>query len=264
MTRPTTTSSLWLHVDLVPRVGELIDIERDEARHAFGARRLVAGDIVTLFDGRGGLAQARLTDERTKRGDVLAEVVERTDAPPLLPEVTIAFAVPKGDRLSTLLDLTTQAGVSRLLPVDCARSVVDTDKLDRGERWSRILSESTKVAKRAWSPELVAGGRLVDVARAELARGASIAVAHTSHAIPLAVWRDALPPDCAHTAPMRQGAFRQRGHFASPQGSTCAVAVPSPTAASTSRSMDDAMSCDSETLMSRGSRRCISMKCARP
>ena len=199
MTLPTTTSSLWLHVDLVPRVGELIDIERDEARHAFGARRLVAGDIVTLFDGRGGLAQARLTDERTKRGDVLAEVVERTDAPPLLPEVTIAFAVPKGDRLSTLLDLTTQAGVSRLLPVDCARSVVDTDKLDRGERWSRILSESTKVAKRAWSPELVAGGRLVDVARAELARGASIAVAHTSHAIPLAVWRDALPPDCART-----------------------------------------------------------------
>ena len=114
-------------------------------------------------------------------------------AQPLSPEVTVAFAVPKGDRLSTLLDGATQAGVSRLVPIECARSVVDADKLDRSERWQRILAEATKVAKRAWMPELVAGGRLVEVAKAELARGAAIAVAHTADASPIDAWSRALP-----------------------------------------------------------------------
>ena len=193
MTSPTTTS-LWLHVDFVPNVGEAAPIGRDEARHAFGARRLGAGDVITLFDGRGSLGRARISEQRSRSGDTLVEVVERFDAPPLSPETTIAFAVPKGDRLSTLLDLCTQAGVSRLVPIECARSVVDADKLDRGERWQRILAEATKVAKRAWMPELVSGGTLESVARAEVARGAAIAVAHTSDAIELAGWRNALAP----------------------------------------------------------------------
>lgn len=187
-------SSLWLHCDFVPPVGASVEISRDEARHAFGARRLVAGDIVTLFDGRGGLAQARLTDQRTRSGDMLVEVVECQQAAALMPVTTVAFAVPKGDRLATLLDMTTQAGVSRLVAVVCARSVVDADKLERGERWQRILGEATKVAKRAWMPELVAGGALLAVAKAERARGAAIAVAHTTDAIGFAAWRATLTP----------------------------------------------------------------------
>lgn len=186
-------SSLWLHVDAVPEPGSAAEISRDEARHAFGARRLGAGDTITLFDGRGNLAEARLADERTRRGDLAAVVVSCRTAPPLLPEVTIAFAVPKGDRLSTLLDLATQAGASRLVPIECARSVVDAEKLDRGERWQRILAESAKVAKRAWIPELVPGGALGAVAESERARGAALAVAHTTAAAPIAAWSARVP-----------------------------------------------------------------------
>lgn len=192
-------SSLWLHIPAIPETGDSVAISRDEARHAFGARRLGAGDVVTLFDGHGTVAQARLTEQRTRGGDVVVEVASRASAAPLSPEVTVAFAVPKGDRLSALLDGATQAGVTRLVPIECARSVVDADKLDRGERWQRILAEATKVAKRAWMPELVAGGRLLDVAKAELARGAAIAVAHTSGAVDLASWRAGLAPDRART-----------------------------------------------------------------
>jgi 16S rRNA (uracil1498-N3)-methyltransferase len=199
-------SSLWLHIPAIPETGGLVPISRDEARHAFGARRLGAGDAVTLFDGHGTIAQGRLTDQRTRSGDVVVEVASRSTAEALAPEVTVAFAVPKGDRLSTLLDGATQAGVSRLVPIECARSVVDAEKLDRGERWQRILAEATKVAKRAWMPELVAGGRLLDVAKAELARGAAIAVAHTSDAVDLASWRAGL------------AAVRPRTVFIGPEG----------------------------------------------
>lgn len=191
--------SLWLHLPAVPTAGETVAISRDEARHAFGARRLGAGDIVTLFDGQGTVAQARLTEGRTRSGDVLVEVVSASAAPPLSPEVTVAFAVPKGDRLSTLLDGVTQAGASRLVPVACARSVVDTDKLDRGERWQRILAEATKVAKRAWMPELAPGAGLVECARIEAARGAAIAVAHTTGAVPIGEWTRSLEATRART-----------------------------------------------------------------
>ena len=187
-------SSLWLHLDAIPSPGETAEIGRDEARHAFGARRLGPGDTVTLFDGHGTLARARLTEGRTRAGDVVVEIVASERAPALSPEVTIAFAVPKGDRLSTLLDGCTQAGVARLVPVECARSVVDAEKLDRGERWQRILAEATKVAKRAWMPELVRGGALLEVVAAEGARGAAVAVAHTADAAPFQAWNASLAP----------------------------------------------------------------------
>jgi 16S rRNA (uracil1498-N3)-methyltransferase len=192
-------SSLWLHVSAIPEPGGSVEIPRDEARHAFDVRRLGADDTITLFDGYGTLATARITGERARHGDRLVEVVTREMAPALSPEVTVAFAVPKGDRLSTLLDGATQAGVSRLVPIECARSVVDADKLDRGERWHRILAEATKVAKRAWMPELVAGGALAAVARAEIARGAAIAVAHTAGARALAEWTAGLAPATPRT-----------------------------------------------------------------
>jgi 16S rRNA (uracil1498-N3)-methyltransferase len=180
---------------VIPEPGSAVEISRDEARHAFDVRRLGAEDTITLFDGQGTLATARITGARARHGDRLVEIVTRDVMPPLSPEVTIAFAVPKGDRLATLLDGATQAGAMRLVPIECARSVVDADKLDRSERWRRILAEATKVAKRAWMPELVAGSALLDVAHAERARGAALLVAHTFNAQPIAACTASLSPD---------------------------------------------------------------------
>ena len=172
-------SNLWLHTLAIPSAGERIAIPRDEARHAFGARRLASGDHVTLFDGEGTVADAVLCEERGRDGSVLVEIRARREEPQPTPQSTVAFAVPKGDRLSTLLELATQTGVARLVSIECARSVVDADKLDRSDRCRRIVAESAKVAKRAWMPELATGGALLDFTRAEQARGAAVAVAHT-------------------------------------------------------------------------------------
>jgi 16S rRNA (uracil1498-N3)-methyltransferase len=217
-------SHLWLHIDAIPAEGARIAIPREEARHAFGARRLGAGDRVTLFDGAGTLADATLCDERARDGGVLVEISARREEPRPVPETTIAFAVPKGDRFSTLLELATQTGVSRLVAIECARSVVDAEKLDRGERWTRIVAESAKVAKRAWMPELARGGALLAFAGAEIARGAAVAVAHTedvvSDAAPHAgdarrssilAWRATLPATMPRTVVIGpEGGFEER------------------------------------------------------
>lgn len=192
-------SKLWLHVVAIPSVGEQTAIARDEARHAFGARRLASGDHVTLFDGEGTVADAVLCDDRGRDGSVLVEIRARREEPQATPQSTVAFAVPKGDRLSTLLELATQTGIARLVSIECARSVVDADKLDRSDRCRRIVAESAKVAKRAWMPELLTGGALLDFTRAEQTRGAAIAVAHTEDDEGIArrgllAWRSTVSP----------------------------------------------------------------------
>ncbi len=171
-------ADVWVYAPVLGAVGSTVDISASEAKHAFGARRLRAGDSVTFFDGVGSTAIAEILDGRSRHGERCARVISIAFTPrPSLP-LTLAFAVPKGDRLATLLDMGTQAGVDRFLPMDCVRSVVEEEKLSRTERWQRILLEACKQSRRAWAPELVAGGPLDEIALREQLRGAVSLLAH--------------------------------------------------------------------------------------
>ncbi len=172
-------ADVWIYSPILGAVGSLIDIPASEAKHAIGSRRLGTGDIVTFMDGAGATAVAEIIDGRSRHGERCARVISSALTPRSTRPLTIAFAVPKGDRLATLLDMGTQAGVDRFLPIDCERSVVDEEKLARTERWNRILLEACKQSKRTWAPELAQGGALDAVALREQARGAYSIMAHT-------------------------------------------------------------------------------------
>ena len=91
-------------------------IEGAEARHALSVLRLVKGDRVTLFDGRGGEGVAKIVS--VDRAEMELELIERTDTDRELPySLELAIALPKGDRQRTLIDAATELGVSRLLPL---------------------------------------------------------------------------------------------------------------------------------------------------
>jgi 16S rRNA (uracil1498-N3)-methyltransferase len=146
-------STPWFHVTSLPAVGDSIFLDRDEAKHALGVRRLGAGDGVTVFDGRGGIAEATITGERSRDGGPVIRVVavrrqERRGA-----DVIVGVAPPKGDRLSTMLDMLGQLGVSKVVPLDTQHGVVDADGINRG-RAERILLEAAKQSRGAWVPEL--------------------------------------------------------------------------------------------------------------
>lgn len=148
----TTPSSSWFHVadSSVPfRVGEVRALDPQEARHAVGARRLRDGDAIVLFDGRGNVATARLM----QRGEGAAIEAVHHEPPPT-PRVVVASAIPKGDRASTLIDMTTQLGLAAFVPLRCARSVAElTDALR--VRLERIAVESCKQSRRAWVPPIL-------------------------------------------------------------------------------------------------------------
>jgi 16S rRNA (uracil1498-N3)-methyltransferase len=124
-------------------------LDEEEARHAGRARRLAAGDEVVLTDGRGTTARAELL--AAGRREARARVIERTDVPPDAPAIHVASALPKGDRLATLLSMATQLGIASFTPLVCRHSVV-TPAESTPARWERILRESAKQSRRAHVP----------------------------------------------------------------------------------------------------------------
>lgn len=111
-------------------------LEGDEARHLARVLRAAVGDEVTVFDGRGGAWTARVA--RIGRDAVALDVGAALPAAAAPPRtLTLAVALPKGDRQKWMVEKLTELGVARLLPLVTVRGVAEaTDaaraRLERG------------------------------------------------------------------------------------------------------------------------------------
>jgi 16S rRNA (uracil1498-N3)-methyltransferase len=115
--------------------GSNLTLTGDEAWHLARVRRVTPGEVVEVFDGRGFATRAEVVALGKDRVELLA-------VGPPLPDraagvkLTLATAVPKGDRFDWLVEKATELGVDRLVPLVTERSVVDPRpaKLDRVRR----------------------------------------------------------------------------------------------------------------------------------
>jgi 16S rRNA (uracil1498-N3)-methyltransferase len=108
---------------------------------------LESGDEIEIFDGRGAARRCRIIAVGASSVDLKAvgeAISERTPAFPLV----LATAVPKADRLDSLVEKATELGVSRLIPLITERSVVEpgASKISRLER---TIIEASKQCGRA-------------------------------------------------------------------------------------------------------------------
>lgn len=142
-------SAPWIHCETLEAEGEL-SLEADERRH-LAARRVREGDAIVCFDACGRTADAELVALGKREARVRFAQVREVPRP--ARRFTLATAVPKGERLSILLQMLTQLGVSAWQPLLLDSSAVRRLDVDAA-RWRRIVVESCKVARRAWAPEL--------------------------------------------------------------------------------------------------------------
>lgn len=127
------TDCLHMHrffLPTIPEVGTAL-LDGPEAHHLSHVLRIAAGAEVEIFDGRGRSAAATVARIGKRDVELLVHGSRFTPAPP--KELTLAVAVPKGDRFDWLVEKTVELGVSRLIPLITTRSVVDPreGKLDR-------------------------------------------------------------------------------------------------------------------------------------
>lgn len=130
-----------------PPEGKRFWLRRDEARHLARVSRHGPGDLVELFDGQGFATVARVVAVGSDRVELEAE---GPPLPAVVPpcRLTLATAIPKGDRFDWLVEKATELGVRRLIPLITERSVVDPrgSKLDR---LRRTVVEACKQCRRS-------------------------------------------------------------------------------------------------------------------
>ncbi len=139
-------------------------IEGDEHHYLARVRRLRAGDDVTVFDGAGREAPARI--RHIDRSGASLEVGEpRTGAAPALP-IAVAFAPVKGDRSEWMIQKLVELGATALYPVQTARSVV----VPRGrradarvDRYRAIAAEAARQSRNPTIPRIEPIAPLADI-----------------------------------------------------------------------------------------------------
>jgi 16S rRNA (uracil1498-N3)-methyltransferase len=125
--------------------------ERD-FRHLVLVLRLEPGDRVMLADPSGLVAEAVIRDVSGAR--VTVDVGVPAAAPPR-PRIALAQGLARRERMELVVQKATELGVTEIIPVAFARSVVklSEDRADkRTERWRRIAEEAAKQSQRAEIP----------------------------------------------------------------------------------------------------------------
>jgi 16S rRNA (uracil1498-N3)-methyltransferase len=187
----------WMFADAIPAAGTTHWLSRDEARHAAGSRRLRPGDPLTLFDGQGTVAHATLGNARRDDGALEVLVVAHHHVPREGRHVTLASAVPKGDRLATLMEGIGPLGVAAFVPLRTERGVVPWSG-HLAQRSRRILMECAKQSHSPWVtavPDAAGGAPDVPSVVSEAAgHGARVMIADQSGA-PLAHVAAGVPAD---------------------------------------------------------------------
>lgn len=111
------------YVDLPLVVGVPATLSRAVTRHALRALRLRQGEMLTLFNGRGGEYVAQLVEAREPEAEVLVVRFDPREAELPWP-VTVAQGLSSGDRMDWTVEKAVELGAAAIAPLAMARSVV--------------------------------------------------------------------------------------------------------------------------------------------
>ena len=155
--------------------GDRAVLEGDEARHLTRVLRAKVGDTVSLFDGRGREWPARVAS--LGRDRVELDTTEPTvDPVPVAIPLTLAVALPQGDRQKWMVEKLTELGAARLVPLETTRGVAEATASAQA-RLERVVIEACKQCGRNTLMEIAAGHPLKRLL-AEVPAGACVVIAH--------------------------------------------------------------------------------------
>ena len=129
----------------------------DDAHHIARSLRMAVGDCVTVCDMQGREYNCRIDGFEEDR-QVLLSILsfkEPENEPPL--KIRLFQALPKGDKLDTIIQKAVECGVSEIIPFESERCVVRVKpeaEARKTERRQRISEEAAKQCGRSILPEV--------------------------------------------------------------------------------------------------------------
>jgi 16S rRNA (uracil1498-N3)-methyltransferase len=141
---------------LVGDVSEGPRVLREAAYHHLArVLRVRVGDEITLFDGAGNEAEARVA--RIWPTEILCTVGAVRGSAPAPVALTLIVGLLKGEKMDWVVQKATELGVARICPAECAHAVVkvaDEKRAGRRARWEKIAGEAARQCGRADVPEV--------------------------------------------------------------------------------------------------------------
>ena len=116
-------------------------LQGDEAKHLSQVLRIQPGKTITVFDGLGSFAEAKVINVSKQRVDLMLELAESDPDP--LPEIILAQAIPKGKNMDWIVQKAVELGVSKIQPLITRHTIVNPGD-QKAEKWRRTALEACK------------------------------------------------------------------------------------------------------------------------
>ena len=139
------------------RIGDRITLDAKQTKHLTTVLRLQPGDEFMVASGEGEAQVAVL--EVVSRGSATARCVRPVPIPPSEPwQVTLAAAIPRHPgAFDQIIDQSTQMGVTAIVPLVTARTVVRPDSArltSRQRRWTQLAVAAAQQSGRSMIPRI--------------------------------------------------------------------------------------------------------------
>ena len=138
-------------VEGVHEIGHRVAFAADDARKLTSVLRKRTGDRIEVVDSAGAAYAATLIVAGRDVGATLDERLERGSVESGL-RVTVAQAVPKGQKMDFVVEKATELGAEAIVPVRSARVVGNDTSPGKVERWRRIAKAAAQQSGRVRVP----------------------------------------------------------------------------------------------------------------
>jgi 16S rRNA (uracil1498-N3)-methyltransferase len=140
-------------VEGVHAVGDRVAFAPDDARKLVTVLRKRSGDRVQVVDSGGIEYAATLDVDGRAVGATLDEPLDRGEVETAL-RITLAQAVPKGQKMDLVVEKATELGAYAIVPVRSARVIGHDTSPAKVERWRRIARSAAQQSGRVRVPEI--------------------------------------------------------------------------------------------------------------
>ena len=123
----------------------------EESHHLARVLRVQPGQEITLFDGRGGVADTVI--EVVGKSAVEARISKRWTVPPPAVEIALIQAVPKSDRWELVLQKAVELGAASIQPILTQYTEFKPNP-KKQERWEKMVLNAAQQCEVRWLPQL--------------------------------------------------------------------------------------------------------------
>ncbi|NMD37241.1 MAG: 16S rRNA (uracil(1498)-N(3))-methyltransferase [Christensenellaceae bacterium] len=143
-------------------LNELVLLNKEESYHAIKVLRLKIGDTVEVLDGS-NIYSCKIKNITNGLLELL--VLEKLEPTEPQTKITLFQGIPKGDKLSTIVQKCTEIGVSSFEPIFMSRCDVKPSNIDKkNAKLNKVAIEAAKQSGRSQIPKVKDFKQLNDIA----------------------------------------------------------------------------------------------------